>query len=172
MCWGHLTSWAVSVPSSSLLAHHACRTYLWILVNTAATSYVGDHLFCRMSKHSSPVPYTFGWNMSLMNLTLGGLFGYASSKCMTRRNVPSSKGVSAGPMMTAFLRIVSNSTITALHPSSVPHLHLQKVGKSGGGVSRAGWLWRLDVPCHDIVCYGRCRDTCGRVCLHTLNNLC
>lgn len=39
-----------------------------------------------------------------MNLTPGGLLGYCSSKCMARRNVPSSKGVSAGPMMTAFLR--------------------------------------------------------------------
>jgi len=38
-----------------------------------------------------------------MNLTPGGLFGYASSKCMTNLNVPSSKGVSAGPIITAFL---------------------------------------------------------------------
>ena len=38
-----------------------------------------------------------------MNLTAGGLFGYCSSKCMTSLNVPSSKGVSAGPMITAFL---------------------------------------------------------------------
>ncbi len=38
-----------------------------------------------------------------MNLTEGGLFGYCSSKCITRRKVPSSKGVSAGPMMIAFL---------------------------------------------------------------------
>lgn len=38
-----------------------------------------------------------------MNLTPGGLLGYASSKCITRRNVPSSKGVSAGPIITAFL---------------------------------------------------------------------
>lgn len=39
-----------------------------------------------------------------MNLTPGGLLGYCSSKCITRRKVPSSKGVSAGPMITAFLR--------------------------------------------------------------------
>lgn len=38
-----------------------------------------------------------------MNLTVGGLLGYCSSNCMTRRNVPSSKGVSAGPIITAFL---------------------------------------------------------------------
>lgn len=29
--------------------------YLWMLVKTAATSYVGLHLFCRMSRQSSPV---------------------------------------------------------------------------------------------------------------------
>ncbi len=38
-----------------------------------------------------------------MNFTAGGLFGYCSSKCITSRKVPSSNGVSAGPMMTAFL---------------------------------------------------------------------
>ena len=38
-----------------------------------------------------------------MNFTAGGLLGYCSSKCMTSLKVPSSKGVSAGPMMTAFL---------------------------------------------------------------------
>lgn len=77
--------------------------YLWMLVKTAATSYVGLHLFCKMSKHNSPVAYTLGWNIWLMNLTCGGLLGYCSSNCMTSRNVPSSNGVSAGPMMTAFL---------------------------------------------------------------------
>lgn len=39
-----------------------------------------------------------------MNLTAGGLFGYCSSKVMTSLKVPSSKGVSAGPIMTAFLQ--------------------------------------------------------------------
>ena len=39
-----------------------------------------------------------------MNLTPGGLLGYCSSNCMTSLNVPSSNGVSAGPMITAFLR--------------------------------------------------------------------
>ena len=80
-------------------------TYLWMLVRMAATSYVGYQRFCRISRHNSPVPYTLGWNIWLINLTAGGLLGYASSKCITRRNVPSSKGVSAGPMMTAFLSI-------------------------------------------------------------------
>jgi hypothetical protein len=40
----------------SYRSDHRRRTYLWILVKTAATSYVGDHLFCKISKHSSPVP--------------------------------------------------------------------------------------------------------------------
>ena len=40
-----------------------------------------------------------------MNLTPGGLLGYCSSNCMTSLNVPSSNGVSAGPMITAFLRL-------------------------------------------------------------------
>jgi hypothetical protein len=38
-----------------------------------------------------------------MNLTAGGLFGYCSSNVITSRKVPSSKGVSAGPIITAFL---------------------------------------------------------------------
>ena len=38
-----------------------------------------------------------------MNLTPGGLLGYCSSKCIIRRKVPSSKGVSVGPIITAFL---------------------------------------------------------------------
>jgi hypothetical protein len=49
-----------------------------------------------------------------MNLTAGGLFGYCSSKCITSRKVPSSKGVSAGPMMTAFLLGVSHGSAVAL----------------------------------------------------------
>jgi len=45
-----------------------------------------------------------------MNLTAGGLFGYCSSKCITSRNVPSSNGVSAGPMITAFLWASEHNT--------------------------------------------------------------
>lgn len=52
--------------------------------------------------------------MVLMNLTDGGLFGYCSSKCITSLKVPSSKGVSAGPMMTAFLS--TGDTVLAIHP--------------------------------------------------------
>ena len=81
----------------------APRAHLWMLVNIAATSYVGLHRFCKMSRHRSPLAYTFGWNIWLTNLTVGGLLGYCSSNCMIRRKVPSSNGVSAGPMMTAFL---------------------------------------------------------------------
>jgi len=48
---------------------------LCMLVKIAATSYVGDHLFCKMSRQSSPFAYTFGWNILDRNLTEGGLFG-------------------------------------------------------------------------------------------------
>lgn len=37
------------------------------------------------------------------NFTRGGLLGYCSSKERTNLKVPSSNGVSAGPMITAFL---------------------------------------------------------------------
>src|SRR5271170_7933287 len=95
-----------------------------MLVKTAATSYVGLHLFCRMSKHSSPVAYTFGWNMVLMNLTAGGLLGYCSSKCMTSRKVPSSNGVSAGPMMTAFLDHSEYSLASCRISPNIPSHHI------------------------------------------------
>ena len=48
---------------------------LCILVSMAATSYVGLHRFCKMSRHSSPLAYTFGWNIRDRNLTVGGLLG-------------------------------------------------------------------------------------------------
>lgn len=86
------------IMSSSLEITNLC-----ILVKMAATSYVGLQRFCKMSRHSSPVAYTFGWNIVLMNFTPGGFWGYCSSKCITSLNVPSSKGVSDGPMITAFL---------------------------------------------------------------------
>lgn len=37
-----------------------------------------------------------------MNLTTGGLLGYCSSNCKMSRKVPSSNGVSEGPIITAF----------------------------------------------------------------------
>ena len=66
----------------------------WIEVRIAATSYVGDHRFCKMSRHNSPFAYTFGWNIFDTNLTVGGLFGYVSSNWRSNLNVPSSNGVS------------------------------------------------------------------------------
>lgn len=42
---------------------------LWMLVRMAATSYVGDQRFWRMSRQSSPVLYTFGWNILERNFT-------------------------------------------------------------------------------------------------------
>lgn len=75
-------------------------------VRIAATSYVGDHRFCSISRHSSPLLYTFGWNIRDRNFTLGGLLGYDSSKVSRSLNVPSSNGVSAGPKITAFHTIM------------------------------------------------------------------
>jgi hypothetical protein len=61
---------------------------------------------------------------------------------MTSRNVPSSNGVSAGPIMTAFLRS-------------------RKLGMSvGDGVT---------IPRHNIVCDGRSGYSSGRVGLHALH---
>jgi hypothetical protein len=112
-----------------------------MLVKTAATSYVGDHLFCRISRHNSPVPYTLGWNISLINFTPGGLFGYASSKCITRRKVPSSKGVSAGPIMTAFLLHVSTAMLRRYTLACHPFQALQiQAATEVGVVSRAEGL--------------------------------
>lgn len=80
-----------------------------------------------------------------MNFTPGGLFGYASSKCITSLNVPSSKGVSAGPIMTAFL---------------CNHEGVVHEGDMGG-----------DIPGHDIIGDGRSGDACGGVGLHALQHV-
>ena len=37
-----------------------------MLVRMAATSYVGDQRFCRMSRHNSPLAYTLGWNILVL----------------------------------------------------------------------------------------------------------
>lgn len=82
--------------------HSAIDPLTWIEVKIADTSYVGLHLFCKMSKQIPPSAYTLGWNMWLTNLTVGGLFGYSSVNSIVSLNVPSSKGVSCGPKITAF----------------------------------------------------------------------
>ena len=79
---------------AGLLGFGSCNSD-WIDVRIAATSYVGDHRFWRMSKHSSPLAYTLGWNIRDKNLTVGGLLGYDSSNVSRSLNVPSSNGVSA-----------------------------------------------------------------------------
>lgn len=74
MYWGRSAGCVLSAHKGSLslmpVVSHLC-----ILVKMAATSYVGLQRFCKMSKQSSPVPYTLGWNIWLINLTPGGLFG-------------------------------------------------------------------------------------------------
>lgn len=59
---------------AGLLGLGSCSR-LWILVKIAATSYVGDHRFCKMSKQRSPFAYTLGWNIRVTNLTCGGFVG-------------------------------------------------------------------------------------------------
>lgn len=43
-----------------------------------------------------PSAYTLGWNILLINLTVGGLFGYSSVNSIVSLKVPSSNGVSCG----------------------------------------------------------------------------
>ena len=68
-----------------------------------------------------------------MNFTPGGLLGYCSSKCMTSLNVPSSKGVSTGPMMTAFLGAFGQCTTFNMcsmfrgHTRSLRYRQLEKL---------------------------------------------
>lgn len=64
--------------------------------------------------------------------------------------MPSSKGVSAGPMITAFL--------------------VWCFSANGGGMLKVmKWVrWRGNVPCHYVVCYWRGGDACWRVGLHSL----
>lgn len=71
-------------------------------VRIADTSYVGLHLFCRMSRQMPPSAYTFGWNIFDTKRTVGGLFGYSSVNSIVSLKVPSSNGVSCGPKITAF----------------------------------------------------------------------
>lgn len=56
-CLGRLGDWRfcgqLPSPTKRDAGHHVM--YLWMLVRTAATSYVGLHLFWRMSRQSSPV---------------------------------------------------------------------------------------------------------------------
>jgi hypothetical protein len=69
-------------------------THTCIEVKIAETSYVGLHLFCRISKHIPPSAYTLGWNIFETNLTVGGLLGYSSVNSIVSLKVPSSNGVS------------------------------------------------------------------------------
>lgn len=71
-------------------------------VRIADTSYVGLHLFCRMSRQMPPSAYTFGWNIFDTKRTVGGLLGYSSVNSIVSLKVPSSNGVSCGPKITAF----------------------------------------------------------------------
>ena len=75
-----------------------------------------------------------------MNLTPGGLFGYCSSKCMTSRKVPSSKGVSAGPIMTAFLYDIDQYVPPPHLPAlwGTPSYHVMTLSAIGDAETPAG----------------------------------
>lgn len=94
-----------------------------MLVSMAATSYVGLHRFCRISRHNSPFAYTLGWNILLKNLTVGGLFGYDSSNVSKSLNVPSSNGVSAGNGISKALYVRAYLAQKLLHSISRDYLH-------------------------------------------------
>lgn len=80
----------------------------------------------------------------LMNLTEGGLFGYCSSKCITSRKVPSSKAVSAGPIITAFL----------MNPEVSSQVSTQLLNASGGShqVMTLSATGDADTPAGGSVC--------------------
>ena len=54
-----------------------------------------------------PTSNTFGWNILERNLTTGSLLGYSSLNSRVSLNVPSAKGVSSGPQIRAFQRMMS-----------------------------------------------------------------
>lgn len=89
-----------------------------------------------ISRHKVPSGYTFGWNISVTNLTsLGGFAGYSSVKTILKVNMPPgsiesfdrvvivpSQGVSSGPMMEAVqTNKLSSFTGLALTPYNIRH---------------------------------------------------
>jgi hypothetical protein len=144
----------------------------------AETSYVGDlllfhryHRFCSISKHKSPLAYTLGWNILLMNFTCGAcvsshnlksvatacvnnspaLVGYDSSNCKMSLNVchykfstPSSKGVSCGPNITAFQSKTLSGQGLPLTPSGASSFSRLKslISRFLAGVDIAGLVKR------------------------------
>ena len=48
----------------------------YMLIKMFNTSYTGDQLFIRISRHMLPSTYTLGWNTLVKNFTFGALFGY------------------------------------------------------------------------------------------------
>ena len=58
-----------------------------------------------------------GWNILEVNLTTGGLLGYSSLNFRVRQKIPSSKGVSTEPIITAVQEKMLSSSGDALMPS-------------------------------------------------------
>ena len=64
----------------------------WMDVNSVHTLWIGDHASWMMSMQSVPSVYTFGWNISLVNLIRGGFSGYCSPKVILREKTPPATG--------------------------------------------------------------------------------
>ena len=76
-----------------------------MLVRMADTSYVGLHLFCKMSRQIPPSAQMLGWNILERNLTTGGLFGYSSLNSRVNLKVPSQK-VTVSPERARWLLLI------------------------------------------------------------------
>mmetsp|Transcript_8507 Transcript_8507/g.38698 ORF Transcript_8507/g.38698 Transcript_8507/m.38698 type:complete len:215 (+) Transcript_8507:1130-1774(+) len=90
----------------------------WIDVSRVHTLCMGDHWSWMMSMQSVPSEYTFGWNTSEVNRTLGGFSGYCSPNVIRSENTPPSQAVSSGPKIVALqTNRLSSLWGLALHPS-------------------------------------------------------
>ena len=88
----------------------------WIDVSRVHTLCMGDHWSWMMSMHSVPSEYTFGWNTSEVNRTLGGFSGYCSPNVIRSENTPPVCGwsVCGGVRHRQFAAVMS-SVVTSGH---------------------------------------------------------
>ena len=71
--------------------------------HAACKPHAGLHSFLSISKHISPVrKWTFGWNIFVINLNLGGLKGKSWEKVKFSLKTPPLYGVSSGPIIVAY----------------------------------------------------------------------
>ena len=88
----------------------------WIDVSRVHTLCMGDHWSWMMSMHSVPSEYTFGWNTSEVNRTLGGFSGYCSPNVIRSENTPPVCGWSVcGVVRHRQFAAVMSSVVTSGH---------------------------------------------------------